>query len=398
MVQVFPVILYSRPIKHDNNVVGIGGFAIDLSQKKESEATIRKLSLSVEQSPVLIMITNKKGIIEYVNPRFSEVTGYSFDEAVGKNPRIVQSGKTPKEVYTNMWKKILSGSEWKGELLNSKKDGSEYWESLTISPIKDSAGNITHFLGIKEDITDQKKLVQDLREAKDKAEIANRLKSEFLAQMSHEIRTPINAIVSFSNLLKDELQLKMPEDLEMGFNIIDKAGRRIIRTIDLLLNLSEIQAGTYDYAPTNVDICAEVLSSLVLEFKPLALEKSIEFDFNIDTEQTEIYADLYTVIQIFNNLIDNAVKFTMAGKISVSVSKPTKNLIVTIKDTGVGISKEYLPNIFLPFTQEDQGYTRKFEGNGIGLLLVKKFCEMNNIDIKIKSVKNEGTTITLIFP
>ncbi len=241
------------------------------------------------------------------------------------------------------------------------------------------------------------KINSELVKSKDKAEKAFKLKSEFLAQMSHEIRTPINSILNFSGIIKEELSRKIDDDLRTGLKIIDKAGRRIIRTVDLILNMSDIQTGHYDYSPVRLNLFTDVLERQYYEFIQHARDKNIDFKLNHPNFNTELYCDEYTVNQIFNNLIDNALKYTMKGKVEIFAEKVNDHIVVNIKDTGIGISEKYMPRLFDAFTQEEQGYSRKFEGNGLGLALVKKYCELNNASLDVESAKGEGSTFRVTF-
>ncbi|MBU1098841.1 MAG: hypothetical protein KKA84_00440 [Bacteroidetes bacterium] len=229
-------------------------------------------------------------------------------------------------------------------------------------------------------------------------EKADRLKSEFLAQMSHEIRSPINVILSFSNLIRSELEDKVSVELVESFNSISIAGSRIIRTIDLILNMSEIQTGTYDFKPRNIDLHNDILQSLHDEFSQHAKSKNIKLILTKEIDNSIIYGDEYTITQIFANLIDNAIKYTERGSIRINIfSNFEKKILVEIHDTGKGMKAEYLPHIFSPFTQEEQGYTREFEGNGLGLALVKKYCDINNASVSVESTVGLGSTFTIVF-
>jgi len=236
----------------------------------------------------------------------------------------------------------------------------------------------------------------ELQKAKTKAEKSDKLKSEFLAQMSHEIRTPINSILSFSNLIQDELKDKLDSELKEGFEIVNSGSRRLIRTIDSILNMSRIQTGNIDLTPDRIKIC-EILEDLKQEFVEIAKSKSIDFKTNYKITDCYVYADNYTVTQLFANLIDNAVKYTINGKIEITIYELDDKICVDIKDTGIGMSKDFINNLFKPFTQEDGGYTRKFEGNGLGLALVKNYCELNNAEINVKSEKGKGSIFTVAF-
>lgn len=238
----------------------------------------------------------------------------------------------------------------------------------------------------------------ELLESKEKAEKAFRLKSEFLAQMSHEIRTPINSILNFSGIIKEEFSHKIDDELKTGLKIIDKAGKRIIRTMDLILNMSDIQTGHYDYSATKVNLFSDVLEKQYLEFIKHARDKNLQFKLHRPECDTDLECDEYTINQIFNNIIDNAIKYTMKGSVEVSIKRNDENnLVVLVEDTGIGISTEYLPKLFDPFTQEEQGYSRKFEGNGLGMALVKKYCELNNAHININSKKGAGSSFAITF-
>jgi len=234
--------------------------------------------------------------------------------------------------------------------------------------------------------------------AKEEAEKSDRLKSEFLAQMSHEIRTPIHILMSYSNLIRDEIEDQVDSDLRSNFNAIEDAGKRIIRTTDLILNMSEIATGTYEYIDDTFDIYDNILKSIYDEFKLVAAEKKIELNLIKETESTLITADKYSVYQIFTNIIDNSLKYTNSGKIDIIVYNDSDGKVsVAASDTGIGIAEEYIPNLFKPFMQEDQGYSRRFEGNGLGLALVKNYCDLNQATIEVKSTKGEGSSFIVTF-
>ncbi len=248
------------------------------------------------------------------------------------------------------------------------------------------------------ELEDLRKKVSGLELQIDQAGTLDSITSEVLAQISHEIRTPVNTILSFANLIYDELEEQLDDEIKSDFNIISRAGKRIIRTIDLIINISEAQSGTYEYNEREFDLYSRVLESLHAEFYHQAKVKNIEFDVIKDTDNTTINADHYTVNQIFDNLIDNAIKYTAEGLVEVRINRNKEdNLAINVIDTGIGISEEYMPNLYKPFTQEDDGYRRKYEGNGLGLVLVKSYCDLNKAKIKIESEKGIGTTVTVVF-
>jgi signal transduction histidine kinase len=252
--------------------------------------------------------------------------------------------------------------------------------------------------------TVNEKLLSEIKlknQAMKTAEAAIKMKTEFLAQMSHEIRTPVNSILSYTQLLKDETIDIIPEDLRFSFDMINNGGRRLIRTIDLILNVSELQTGTYEPIMEKSNIIEDIIEPLIGEFQTAAKAKNLDLNFvNLLNEKKYIYTvDIYTITQIIANLIDNAIKYTKKGTVEVIAYKNKNDLFsIDIKDSGIGISEEFQKTLFEPFTQEEQGYCRKFEGNGLGMALVKEYCKINNLKISVASKKNIGTTFTLTFP
>lgn len=240
-----------------------------------------------------------------------------------------------------------------------------------------------------------KKTIEELNIAKERAEHSDKLKSHFLSQISHEIRTPLNGIMTSLSILKMELEDAGLTDLITDFERINNSSERIIRTVELLLNMSEIQIGTYKAKAERV-LINEILSDVVKNYEHKIRLKGLLLNRNFN-EEIFVVVDKYSLEQIISNLIDNAYKFTENGEINISVTKKNELAVLSICDTGIGISEEYLTEVFKPFNQEDSGYTRTYDGNGLGLPLAKKYCELNNIELNIKSKKNEGTCIELVF-
>ncbi len=397
------VILHSAvPIRNSRKEI-IGAIVVnqEITELRLKDAQIRKLSRAVEQSPVLIVITDTSGVIEYVNPKFEEVTGYSSEEVIGRNPRFLKSGYTAKETYEELWKTISAGNEWRGEFHNVCKNGTMYWESAVISPIKNSAGVVTNYLAVKEDISKQKQITAELIHAKEHAEDLDNLKSEFLAQMSHEIRTPLNILLSFSTYIKEILEERdqLTDELDQYFMATRNAGKRIIRTIELILNMSDLKSGGFINHPKTTELYNDILKPVYNQFHQSVDERKIKFDLVQKSDSLFANIDQFAVEQLLIHIIDNAIKFTEKGQVLIQADRnQSGNIVIKVEDTGVGIGKKYMEKLFTPFTQEDQGYSRSFEGNGLGLALVKKYCELNNIHIDVQSEKRVGTIFTLTFP
>jgi PAS domain S-box-containing protein len=368
-----------------------------LERNKAKEDTL-KLSRAIIQSPISIIITNIEGEIEYVNPMFEKVTQYTFEEVFGKNSRILKSGNHQSEFYKNLWDTILSGNDWRGEVLNKKKNGDLYWENAIITPIQNENGVITHFVAIKEDISEKKKMIEELISSKEQAEVSEKIKTEFLAQMSHEIRSPLNVIMSFIGFIKDEMGEEISEDLDTSFQSIGSASARIIRTVDLILNMTDLQLGSYDLSVVNINI-VELLIRVKSEYIQTANKKGLELKLQMEFEECNLSTDEYALMQIISNLVDNAIKYTDKGNIVIIAEKSADHkLIVKVKDTGIGMSEQFLPKLFNSFTQEEQGYTRSYDGNGLGMALVKKYCDVISAEISVESEKGKGTTFTIAVP
>lgn len=240
-----------------------------------------------------------------------------------------------------------------------------------------------------------KKSERELRIAKEAAEKSDKLKSEFLAQMSHEIRTPINSILSYTSLLKEDVSDKIDESLNDGFSIIENSSHRLIRTIDSILNMSQLQTGSFELNQKNLNI-SNILKDLYDEFKNIASEKKLEIKLQLKPQECYVFADQYTITQLIANLIDNSIKYTNQGSITIRLAQCSEQKVrIEISDTGIGMSDEFQTKIFNPFAQEEQGYSRKYEGTGLGLSLVQKYAKLNDANLTFTSKKGEGTTFIL---
>lgn len=371
----------------------VRGYLVDVTDKKQAEEEYKKLSLAVEQSPASVIITSPKGEIEFVNDKFCEVTGYSKEEVIGKNPRILKSNHQDKGFYTNLWNTILSGKEWSGELQNKKKNGELYWESALISPLIDKNGNITSFIAVKENITGRKLEQEELVKAKEKAEEMNRLKNIFLSNMSHELRTPLIGILGYAEFLAGEL--KDPNLVEMA-NIIKNSGKRLTQTLNNILDISKIEAEKQEVDFKKQDLLKH-LNEQVKLFKPVAENRNLSLTLETREENLVAYVDENMFISIINNLLSNALKYTEKGAITITASKETENAIIEVKDTGIGMPEEYHELVYEPFRQISEGLNRKYEGTGLGLTLVKKYVDMSGGKITIESKPRKGSIFTLKF-
>lgn len=375
--------------------------ARQFAEELEKDDMIRKLYRGVQQSPASIVITDRDGNIEYVNPKFTRLTGYTLDEVKGKNPRVLKSGEKSIEEYKIMWETVCSGRDWQGEFHNRKKNGELYWEYATVSPILNPKGEISHFIAVKEDITELKKTEMELRKAKVEAEEATRAKSVFLAQMSHELRTPMNAIIGYSEMLEEEAEEKGAGDFIPDLQKIQSAAKHLLGLINNILDLSKIESGKMDLHLETV-----ALDSLIRKVEsvvsPLAGKNANKLEIHVPENLGEMITDPTKLLQILLNLIGNACKFTEKGRVTLDVECESRDamewFIFKITDTGIGLTPEQTSKLFKEFVQADSSTTRKYGGTGLGLAISRLYCRMMGGDIDVTSEYGKGSTFTVRLP
>ncbi len=246
-------------------------------------------------------------------------------------------------------------------------------------------------------ISDLKQTEEQLIYALNQAEESEKLKSYFLAQISHEIRSPLTAVLGFNTIIREEVKEHLTEELDYAFLAIENSGKRLKRTIDQLLNMSQLHLGKIETKKEKIDL-NKLLKGLVDEYQSEVKAKKLDLLYEQKIKETELIGDNYAINQIFLNLVDNAIKYTEKGVIKIIVNRnEERNIIVSVADSGIGMSQNYVDKLFTPFTQEVMGYNRPFEGTGIGLAICNKYAELNDAEIKVSSVKNHGSIFTVIF-
>ena len=389
----FPAEFWSYPQHRNGRVIGAVATFLDVSERILAQERVLKLSRAVENSPAIVVITDRAGCIEYVNPKFTEITGYLAEEAIGQNPRILNAGVQSKEFYRQLWETISAGREWRGEFCNRKKNGETHWEYASISPIRDEKGGITHFVAVKEDVTERKLVAEELLQAKDAADAANRYKSEFLANMSHEIRTPLNAIIGFSELARKE---GLGEDYAEKINA---AGKTLLGIVNDILDFSKVEAGKLTMEQTCFGM-EQTVAGVLTVVRPKALEKGLALLLELPPEVCGAFAgDPLRLGQVLTNLVSNAIKFTEKGEVKLSVRLRAQQaeraeLLFSVSDTGIGLSAESLSRLFQPFTQADGSTTRRFGGTGLGLSISKQLVELMGGELWAESLPGLGSVFT----
>lgn len=394
-----PVSINLAPIKNEKQkITGIVLVFMDITERRKWEDDLLIYSQAFQQSYASIMITGTSGNIEYVNPKFTEMTGYAPEEILGKNPRILQVADNDFDNFKKLERIIVNGQDWCGEVLNRRKDGTYFWVSASISPIKNSNGKITHYISVKEDITAKKELELELKKALDRSEESDRLKSSLLANMSHEFRTPMTGILGVADILNE--MVTNPKQKEMVDWIII-SGKRLMNTLDAVLEIADLES---NYSERKKDLIklTDVANKVFVENLKKAKDKNIELILVNNDENLFIRSTEKNIRHILANLLDNGIKFTEAGKVQLIIKSEVINnellACIQVIDTGIGIDEKYLPVVFEEFRQVSEGFSRSHEGSGLGLSVVRKIVNLLNGQVSVESRVNIGSTFTVCLP
>ncbi|GAB1393298.1 hypothetical protein MASR1M60_14610 [Rhodocyclaceae bacterium] len=412
----FPVEVRGGQVVEDGRHYFIG-LARDVTEPRRVESELRKLSLAIEQSPVSVIITDTKARIEYVNAAFEAVTGYRRDEVIGCNPRLLQSGKTPRARYTEMWETLLSGQAWKGVFENRNKAGIEFSEFIIITPLRQPDGSITHYVAVKEDISEKKRIGEELDEyrhhleelvarrtgeleaARRQAEAASQAKSAFLANMSHEIRTPMNAIVGLAHLLQRHESI--PEQRERLDQIVG-AAHQLLALINDILDLAKIETGklTLDSGEFDLVKLVDAVADQVAADLP-AQGVRLATEVNPKLARAPLFrGDAARLRQALLNYAHNAAKFTQQGSITLRawpVEADAQRVLVRleVEDTGIGIAPADRVKLFAAFEQADSSSTRRHGGTGLGLAITRHLAELMGGSVGVESTSGRGSLFWL---
>lgn len=360
------------------------GISIDITERKHAEAELRKLSEAIEQSPVSVVITDADANIEYANTKFSEITGYTFQEALGKNPRIIQSGLTPREVYRSMWKAIRSGGQWHGTLQNRKKNGELYWEDINISAIRNAEGRIINYVAVKEDITELMKI--------------ERMKNEFISTVSHELRTPLTSIRGALALIVGGVAGELPPAAKPLVEIAHKNSERLILLVNDILDMEKIEAGKMEFNPKPIDFMP-LLKQAIDSNRSYAEQFNVTYELRSELSEVTVNVDSNRLMQVLANLLSNAAKFSPpGGKVTISTASDGKHVRVSVSNRGSGIPEQFRSQVFQKFAQADSSDTRTKGGSGLGLSITKAMVEKMGGTIGFDSQPDVLTTFFVEFP
>ncbi len=369
-----------------------------------SQAAARKLSLVASRTDNLVLIITPEGAIEWVNESFERVMEYSIQEVVGRNPASFMIGpETNPRTVRRIKAAISQGEGISTDIVNYSKSGRKYHLHLEIQPVRNARGVLENFIAVEADITARVETENALRRAKSEADTASRAKSEFLASMSHEIRTPMNGVIGMTSLL---LESPLNHEQRDSVNTIRTSGEALLTIINDLLDFSKIESGKLEleHRPFEISSCVEETLDL---FAGQAAARHIEVAHHIDADvPAVVLGDVNRLRQVLSNLINNAIKFTPKGSVTLTVSlardeahpAPLRTnhtlLSIAVHDSGIGIPADRLDRLFKPFSQVDSSTTRKYGGTGLGLVICQRLCVLMGGDIRVHSAAGQGSTFT----
>jgi PAS domain S-box-containing protein len=370
----------------------------DAKEKKAVRESEKRFRAIFEQAPIGMALLDLKGNLIIPNLPLSQMVGFSVDELSKMN---FTDFTYPEDVGKDMnqFIELVKGkiSQYSMEKRFIHKNGDLVWVNLLVTVLNNENGVPKEILGMAKDITARKRVEQELILSKEKAVSANKLKDSFIANISHEIRTPLNGIIGMASLIRDTFYDNIKEEDEEMFEAIELSSKRIIRTVDMILNYSRLQVGEFPVYPKKFSLSLMCIN-LVKEFTMSAKFKSLGLNLRNDCGNVDLFADEYSTNMAISHLIENAIKYSKQGSIEVFLHNGINNdIFLDVKDTGIGVSDDFMKLMFEPYQQEQTGHNRPYEGVGLGLSLVKKILNLNNSVITVESKKGEGTTFSINF-
>jgi PAS domain S-box-containing protein len=371
---------------------GVTGLVFDISERKSLEAALRaerdRLDALLTNIGDAVMVTDPNGVIEYVNQSWERLNGYSAEEALGETPRLIRSGNHSEDFYAEMWETITNGRTWRGEVVNARKDKTQYDAALTITPVLDESGRVINFVGVQHDISALKEL--------------DRIKSQFVSDVSHELRTPLTNIRLYLDLLGRSTE--DPARVTRYLMTLSRESERLANLIDDLLSLSRLDAEAIPFKPTSVDI-NELLAGLVEDRHTLASNRGLTLSLESDPSIPAIRGDERLITQVFTNLLTNAMNYTQdGGQIILRTGKKSKVegewIVAEVVDTGLGIPPEEITMIFRRFFRGHASQVTAAAGTGLGLAICKEIIDRHNGRITVESngVPGHGSRFTVWLP
>ncbi|SFM80706.1 hypothetical protein SAMN04488696_2481 [Methanolobus profundi] len=394
----------SRPIIKNGEFKGINGLMVDIARLKHVEFKLKeerdRAQKYLDIVGVIILVTDREGKIKLINKKGCELFGQKEQELISKNWFDISSPEESREGTKSDYSKLMGGKVtlkpyFEGNIKIKDESRIFGWHNILL---RDENGEITGVLSSGNDITEMKTAEKALVFAKLITENANRTKRQFLSNVSHELRTPLNLIIGYSDLLHEDYLGETNDGQKQYLDVIKRSGNRLLLLINSMIELSAAGEGKIELDRKNFS-APVIIEDIKNSTLPMAKKKHIELSFELEDDIRTIYADKNKIKTVLYNLINNAIKFTPDyGDIKVSILKEGEVLKISVKDTGIGIEKDDINRLFQPFTQIDSELNRRFEGVGLGLMIVKEFVEMHGGKIQIESEIDKGSEFTFTIP
>lgn len=356
------------------------------------------LSAALEQGPSAVVIADTSGTIEYVNAKFTEMTGYWPEEAVGRNMALLESGAPLPEAYGNLWDAINAGREWEGDLLNMSKEGKSYWERVKMSPLRNPAGTVVRFVKIGEDITDRKRMEEEIRKLNGELEYrviqrsalleaSNKELDDFCDAVSHDLRGPLSRLQGFSHVLFEECASSLDPQGKLYIERINQTSRELKRIVDALLKLSQLTRRGITHQNVGLSGIARSVAEGLKNAEP---ERRVEF---VIAPDVFVKGDAALLRVVLENLFGNAWKFTgkhQKARIEFGVARTDYKSVYFVRDDGAGFDMKYGNKLFKPFQRLHN--PDEFPGEGLGLASVQRIIQRHGGRIWVEGEVEKGAT------
>jgi len=399
---VFAVDILVTEVKDEKESFWIASFR-DLEARAAAEEELRaseaRFRAAVETLGEGLIITDVADVITYVNSRMCQLSGYAAAEMISRPVTELLVPEDEQGAYRDHVR--LQGLSEQYEIALQRKDGTRFWAEITATTFRAPDGRVVGTLAAVMDVSDRKRIQEELVAAVDASEDASRAKSAFLANMSHELRTPLNAVIGYSEMLMEEAHDRQLANFVPDLDKIHSAGKHLLRLINDILDLSKIEAGKMELFPELFEVPA-IVREVSATIRPLAERRGNVLEFRCDDDVHLMRADLTRVRQVLLNLMSNASKFTENGRVALHVDRTGINgapwMRFRVMDTGIGMAPEQIAKLFQAFAQADASTTRKYGGTGLGLVISRQFCQMMGGEVTVESAAGRGSTFTVLLP
>lgn len=368
-----------------------------IKERTAQLAAINKEQISIFETASTGIVLMRNRQVVHCNRKFEEIFAYPPGEMDGKPTRVWYPDEAAYQLGGEpVYQQMARGETHRRHQQLIRKDGSLFWARISCRAF-DPRDPLAGAVAIIEDISDERQQEEQLRQAMEKAQAADRLKSAFLATMSHELRTPLNSIIGFTGIILQGLAGPLNPEQHKQMSMVQASSRHLLSLINDVLDISKIEAGqlTLDRSPFDLRASLEKTVKLVA---PLAEKKGLALEAELPDLDYRLVGDQRRVEQVVINLLNNAIKFTEQGWVRLAIADQGEALVLSCQDSGIGIKEEDFPHLFQPFHQLDSGLARKREGTGLGLSICDKILSMMGGSITVDSTPGEGSTFTIRLP